>query len=545
MRFPHWLREKSIHPFFPLLVLGLALLLTLPTLGNEFIADDHMHRSNFLQRSLTHPTPTNPMMSMFQFFGNEPKTYKRMMDLGLYPWWTPPTVQAKLWRPVSAATHWFDYTLWPHTPWLMHLHNILWMLLTCGVAFFLFQALFGKTWVAAVGWLLFVINDSFAIPVAWIANRNALIALFFSLLCLYFHHRWRQGERLHAWTAHGMLALALLSAEAGLATCAYLFAYTCCLDKNHRGWKRFSTLLGYGVLVVLWRGLYTYLGFGIKGSGLYLDPLHSSGEFVTGLLRKLPVFLLGEWFPPASADVYVLLPAWGKWLHVGLGVGFLLLLAWVLWTIRSHKLTGFLVVGMVLSLVPFCATEPNGRLLLWSSFGGMGLIAVLMETMVPPPQESAKEQSVPPSSPLFRGFVMTCLVSHLLVGVSSLPLKGMFAYQLEAVGKRIYKTTRSTRNPIETTLVVINTPIILLDIINLERKHLNKEPFAGYLRVLGTAHTSQTIERIDVHTLRMSPQDGFLFVIGYLFRSNTNPMKPGEVIKLPDMTATVRRVDSQ
>jgi len=30
------------------------------------------------------------------------------------------------WRPLSAATHWIDYHLWPTSPALMRLHNAAW-----------------------------------------------------------------------------------------------------------------------------------------------------------------------------------------------------------------------------------------------------------------------------------------------------------------------------------------------------------------------------------------------------------------------------------
>ena len=97
-------------------------------------------------------------------------------------------------------------------------------------------------WVAGIAAMAYAVNDTHAVPVGWLANRNAVLAGLFGVLTLLLHDRWRRmGLKFAAWLAPIAYLLALLSAEAGVAICAYLFSY--CLFVDRGDWpKRLLTL---------------------------------------------------------------------------------------------------------------------------------------------------------------------------------------------------------------------------------------------------------------------------------------------------------------
>ena len=78
------------------------------------------------------------------------------------------------WRPLTAATHWADYQLWPDHPALMHLQNAAWFCALVAALFGLYRRILGPGWIAALAALLYAVKAQFFGPVAWIACRNGL-----------------------------------------------------------------------------------------------------------------------------------------------------------------------------------------------------------------------------------------------------------------------------------------------------------------------------------------------------------------------------------
>ncbi len=82
----------------------------------------------------------------------------------------------------------------------MHLHSLLWLGALVVAAALLYRRILGPTWVAGLAALLYAVDDAHAAPAAYIANRNALIATCFGVLCLLCFARsrqegWRPGSR--------------------------------------------------------------------------------------------------------------------------------------------------------------------------------------------------------------------------------------------------------------------------------------------------------------------------------------------------------------
>ena len=236
------------------------------------------------------------------------------MELGLTGWWTNPEMVMAFYRPISVATHWLDYRLWPHAPWLMHLHSLLWFgaaLLLIGT---LYRRVFGAAdvpaFVPALALLLYAVDDSHAMTLAWIANRNAILALALGVAVLVLHDRGaRDGDLRATIAAPLMLAVALLAGESALAVTGYLFAHALFIDARRRALLR---LWPYATVVVLWSAFYRAAGYGARGSGLVVDPGSEPLRWLGFALERVPVLIAAEvGLPPSDGwEAYPMLAPW-------------------------------------------------------------------------------------------------------------------------------------------------------------------------------------------------------------------------------------------
>ena len=139
----------------------------------------------------------------------------------------------------------------------MHLQNLLWFGILVFLAALLYKRIIVIPWIAGLAALLYAIDDSHGASVGSLADRSALMAFLFGVLCLIIHDRWKR----EAWGVGALLApvcfaLSLFSAEAGLATGAYLLAYTLSLDQGSLRY-RIAALIPYGLIFILWGLLYS------------------------------------------------------------------------------------------------------------------------------------------------------------------------------------------------------------------------------------------------------------------------------------------------
>src|SRR6185437_9125528 len=134
---------------------------------------------------------------MFRFFRGDPERAGRIIDKGLYPWWTYPAVKAEFLQALTVLTHRLDYALWPDSPLLMHAHNLLWLGMAVGLAGCFYRRMLGATWVAGAAALVFAVDDARGATAGFIANRNVLVAATFGIASLIAHDRARRdGSRL-------------------------------------------------------------------------------------------------------------------------------------------------------------------------------------------------------------------------------------------------------------------------------------------------------------------------------------------------------------
>ncbi len=350
----------------------LAVLLCHRALDHGLQIDDYAHRVA-LQGVEGFEGVERPFWRLFAFADDSLDT-EAAIETGSWPWWTDDQLRLAFLRPVSGFSHWLDYQLWPESAWAMHLHSLFWLALVVAMVGVLYRQLETTPWVAGLATLLFAFDEAHAVPAAWIANRNALLAAFFGCLSLWTHHRWRQGWRPGVVVSCASLLLAVGSNEGAVAVGAYMLAYALCLETGP--WRRrLISLVPAGALGLSWWVVYKLLGYGTRGSAVYIDPGTDPGRFLSAVVERGPWLLLGQW-TPIPADLPTLMSADARrfgWLLAVVVCSLLATLFLGLW--RHDRLARFWTLGMALSIAPVCATFPSNRLLMFVGVGAMGLLA--------------------------------------------------------------------------------------------------------------------------------------------------------------------------
>ena len=554
-----WIRSRLSSKTIPYIAVVAALLLTLPSLWVGWQIDDYFHRIMLLGLPAL-DLPPKPITTLFEFVDGNPEHVWETVDSGIMPWWTYKELHLAFWRPLSSLSHWLDYQLWPDSAVLMHIHNWVWFVALVLIAGMMYRRFLGATWAAGLAALLFAFEDNHALPASWIANRNALLSGFFSLLTLYLHDRWRRDQ----WKPGIMLApaaflTALFCGEAAVGIAGYLFAHVLFLDPR-RDWKRGWVLLPYIAVGVCWFAAYRALGYGVAGSEPYNDPAGDPLRFVGLVLQRYPLYLMGQLgFPPADVCSLVTLPLFRViTIWAPLLLAFLAVLFWPL--LRRERTARFLAVGMLLAALPLCSVFPIDRVLMLVGFGGIGLIGMFI-TGVCDNAAGLTATTLRRRTAQVAAFLLFCV--HGVLAPLSLPLSSHMPAVLGNYVKNTIATIPADADLTGKQLIVVNTDAFFSSYISLLRA-LDGLSHPQRMRLLAPAGQGIEIERTDEHTLRMRSKIGFLpppgtpvdptkpFAFGFdtvhqrmncLFRGPEHPLKTGDRIRLTGMEVEIAAAD--
>lgn len=345
-----------------------AALLSSPALFHGFEVDDRLQRQAVLGQSRLYE---HGVFDLFTFLDGDPQRTLRLIDHGLGAWFSDLNARIAFFRPISSLLMWLDYRF-VRSAFLVHLHSIAWYAAAVALAAVLYRRMMSVAWVAGLAAIMFALDHSHGLLSSWIAQRNALVAGVFGLSALLLHDRARQRGATPV-LAPIALGLALFSAEAGLGAVPYLFAYAWFLDD-----RRWRTLAPYVVPILAWAAMYRLGQHGVRGSGLYVDPLQQPLAFLGNVGAHGPVLVATELGMPAT-ELYPFVPFGAKATIVALSL--LMIGAFVVAlnpVFRRDPVTRFFVVGALLSVIPSCAAFPSARLTFFASFGAIGAIAQLV-----------------------------------------------------------------------------------------------------------------------------------------------------------------------
>jgi hypothetical protein len=523
------------HRSLPALAAILSLLLALPALGVRWVVDDYFHRVILLG----HPRLSDllgPPSDMFRFFRGDPDRTGREIDLGLFPWWTDPTIKAEFLQPLTVLTHRLDYVLWPDSPVLMHAHSLAWLGAMVTVAAVFYRRMLGATWVAGVAALLFALDDARGPTVGFLANRNALVAATFGIAALIAHDRWRRaGSTASAVLAPLLLAAALFAKEEGIATCAYLAAYGLFADAMGRQ-RGCLALVPYAWVVVIWRVLRDSWGYGVHNVGLYLDPLTDPAGYWSSLLTRIPVLLLGQWGPLPS-EINVVLTFSMTFALALAALAFLAIVAAAMFPLlRCSSLARYFGAGTLFAAVPLCATIPTDRLLTFVGLGASGLLAQYWAFVFAPTEVHARG-----SGRVLRWIVAWFfIVVHAVLGPLMLPFRAGNPLGPSWVEHRLYVDSSLGPALGDKTLVVVSALSPPHAGYVILQRAARGETIPRHLRTLAPISSSVAIRRVDDQTLEIRPKHGYLSMfLDRVFRCERRPLARGDRVRLTGMTVEI------
>ena len=573
------------HPHVVRYICVVALLLTLPSISDQWVFDDYVLGVQVRNPGELPGLTAGLWGDLFTFTSGQPARNRSLMAQGvLLPFWTDPQHLNAFLRPLSSWTHWLDFTWFPDSARLMHVHSWLWFLLLLWVTRNCYREIAesghnrtGETtnrtyaaWAVTVPFALFAIDDVHGATLSWISNRNALVALCCALPALTAHARAvRRGGTLRLWIGPLWFALGLAAGETAIGVLGYLAAHALVLERDSWG-RRALRLIPYGLCLVLWRVIYRSANLGSYGSGGYHDPVREPGDFLIALAQNLPI-LIGSQLTFPYADAAFWGPPSGVTALAVLSVVLLaIVLASALPALRSDRLARFYALGALLAAVPVSASVPGQRLLLVVSIGGAGFVARwlyhLLRPLVVPSQTRAHlddaDRSPSPDRPpnpgpgyctsseeghaahlLSRRALLVAaalLLIHGPAAASALPVASRSMTWVGQLSDHITQPLPQDDSVRDRTFVIVNAPFDVMASYEQARRAYLGIPRPAHLYWLSSASSPLQVVRKDERSLVITPEEGFLWSPQERhYRRELADLAPGSSIVLPNLTAQV------
>lgn len=362
------------HRVIPWLAPFLAILVAAPVLKFGFFSDDFFLFSLLDQGRVE---------DLYVFATGDPAQTMPWVTRGPFGWWTDPELQFRFFRPLGARLLQWNWLAWGRDPVPYHLVALAWnALIVVSAGLVLRRVLSPAT--AGLALLLYAVDESRGLPVAWIANHYMLPCAVFGWLAVYAHLRWREGLRAGGLLSALALALSLGFGESGLCAAAFIVAQvgfggrTASVPPSPR-WKALAPTVS---VLAAWAVLYELGDYGAAHSGTYVDPHMDPLRYLTLAPSRIAA-LVASLLAGFPADAWVLLPS----LRVAEATVGVLALAGMAWTLRRvfpdlapaerHALR-WMLPGAALALLPVLATFPTDRLLLFPSLACLVLAATLV-----------------------------------------------------------------------------------------------------------------------------------------------------------------------
>ena len=352
-------------------------------------------------------------------------------------------------------------------------------------------------------------------------------------------------------------ALALLASEMGLVTFAYLFAYLLVLDRD-KWLGRVKRIVPFVLITVVWRLGYTGLGYGARGTLLYIDPILNPVDFITQMLTRIPVLLFSAVVLPVADLLLAFSP---QALAVAAAVfliplGLLVLAAYPV--LKTHRTSAFWAIGLLGAVIPLVAGIPQSRNLGLVSLGVMALAGQLLVDVAtarkPGPLTTFQRILLRITIPLL--LILYLIVSPLLV------ISNPASTRTSAEAQASAADFGSAPELAEQHLYVINPPGVLSFMGGLFQRLFADEPFPVSINYLSSGFAPVRIERVDAQTIIVTPEGGYTPQPGPVVDDKTgmvtqvhlenvyraldgfhynprNPMQVGQTVALSEVTAKV------
>jgi len=247
-------------------------------------------------------------LDLFCFFDGDRETARTKMSQGVYPWRFDDTQLLSYFRPVSSAWMWLDHALFGTASLPAHLLSFAWFVLMVLVIRRVYRH-FLPPEANDLASLATVLSPISIITVKMWVGRYASVVATLAATGILFHLRWQQsGRSRDRWLSLAFLALGVLAGEIGIQAFAFVIVYTI-VHRRGALLKIARELWPLFVFLVVYMLSRTPLGYGVKNSALYIDPLLEPMEFLVHVVANLDTILAGavlsqvrEGYVPAMAN---------------------------------------------------------------------------------------------------------------------------------------------------------------------------------------------------------------------------------------------------
>lgn len=546
-----------------LAAIALGLWLRWPTLHNGFVSDDYVFAAML---EGTYPAP-RAALDLFTFADGSHSDNARLTSYGALPWWTVSGLRLAMMRPLSSALVVLDRALFGNDAFAYHVHSMVWWVLLMGAVAALLRALFPAP-VACLSIVMFALEEGHTLPLGWLANRGAMVAMVFGVLGVLAHVRARQRGSLagHA-LSFGCFSVALLSGEWAFPLLGYVLAYEL-VGRTDALRVRLLALLpsaAPGFVFLLARA---HLRYGALKSGVYIDPITEPATFFIAACQRIPVFFADLFFSvPAnwwglgtpwrdrvlgwqlfSPQTWLRLPSWHFW-HVVLG-GFAMVATYV--TLRAglrdraadeRAQIRWMLVGALLSLVPMVASFPTSRLVLPAAVAASAAAALIVLRGVTRFRELWPTARVRACAALSVAAVVCHFqvweaghTSYIETRVANHAYASVKHWLLDA---EIDDTTIARQHLVLLTSAE-HTSTIFLPFVRAFFGH----PMPLSSRVLSASPHAHDVYRPAPNVLELSVLGGTMLSsdLETLYRDDRFPFHVGETVRLPGLTAYIVRM---
>lgn len=360
--------------FLALLLLA-GVIVFLPAIRSQYILDDYLHASMI---DGTYPAKRGPL-DLYDFINDVDRP--ALTERGLLPWWAHPRLKIRFFRPLPSALRWADQRIFGRAPLVLHLHSMVWWVAAVVAARRLFKRLLSPR-AALFATAIFALAPSHALPIAWLANREALVSLSLGLFAIDAYLRWREERS----TSQGALALALFTlavsgGEYAICLAGYILAYEL-VTRGEGLWRRATGLFPFVAPTVAYLVVRARLGYGTEGSGFYTDPFREPIAFLQIAPRRFLTLLAQGWLTFDTETVRTTTPWWLLALIVLVSLAIFAVpirRAFAELDDARRRTATWLLLGSFLALAPVLAVYPSPRLLGASSIGIAATVAILFE----------------------------------------------------------------------------------------------------------------------------------------------------------------------
>lgn len=507
-------------------ITSVLLMLYLPTLWVGFLLDDHL----ILEKIQAVDQPLlQRILQSYQFVTSS--QVKEAIAQGILPWWSSPHLNIEFFRPLTGLSFVFDHWIFQKNAMGYHLDSLCWWFL----AILIWSQILKSISHRPIYWLslfLLICSQVYFLPVLWIANRHALLALVFILSSIYAYQHKALGYR-YSIAALFFFTCALLSSEWSVGGIVYLILYACFFESNtHR--KTMVSLLPFLIILFVYLIFYRYFGYGARESGLYLNPLQEPLTYLYTLGLRLPDFILMLFTSRNEAANRLFQSYDSVWIFKCIVVIFIILLS--IACIRRYpppvrRALYWLGSSALLSCLPFTTSVAQARLLVFPMLGGSVITAAVL--WIPWMESSYK----PLLKQCLKGMVILYFIQRFLLVPMNLWFStyGYFIIhqKLTAFSKELAVSKHSSYKI--TTVAPYTVSPLFINNVRRFAELPTIEPW--YLLVMSDSDAS--IQTLSSKTLQITDVQDGLFNDPHAFIFRSLPFHLNDSIKTPAFTATI------